>query len=201
MIFLSILLIAQITPLTTYGTDGGVLSGGIVVINEFMAHPLASYTETDGEWVELYNRSGDWVNLSGWVLSNALGQAVTMSTYLLPPEGYYVLCACGDESMNGGLDPDYVYSNFMINDTGRLTLSSHSREIIDEIVYTSSWPITEGRSCERINPGWISNMPSTWDESTLTFGNGDFGTPGTLNSVYENSFAQNSWAFIKAFVQ
>ncbi|MCK4672308.1 MAG: hypothetical protein KAT47_07135, partial [Candidatus Aegiribacteria sp.] len=125
----------------------------------------------------------------------------TMSTYLLPPDGYYVLGACGEESMNGGLVPDYVYSNFTINDTGRLTLRSPSREIIDEIIYTSSWPVTAGHSCERINPGWISSTSSTWDESTITFGNGDFGTPGSLNSVYENSFAQNSWAFIKAFVQ
>lgn len=201
MIFLSILLIAQITPFVPGDDDGGILSGGIVVINEFMAHPLASYSEADGEWVELYNRSGDWINLSGWTLSNALGQEITMSTYLLPPDAFYVLCACGDESMNGGLTPDYVYSNFTIEDSGRLTLRSPSKEIIDEIVYDSNWPVTDGCSCERINPGWISSMPSTWDESTLTYGKGDFGTPGSLNSVYQNSFAQNSWAFIKAFVQ
>ena len=201
MIFFSILLIAQITPFTPGDSGEGTLSSCVVVINEFMAHPLASYTEEDGEWVELYNRSGDWVNLCGWVMSNALGQEVTMSTYLLPPDGYYVLCSCGDESMNGGLVPDYVYSDFTINDTGRLTIHSPSREVIDEIIYTSSWPVTVGYSCERINPGWISNTSSTWDESTTAFGNGDFGTPGLLNSVYENSFAQNSWAFIKAFVQ
>lgn len=201
MIFLSILLIAQITPFVPGDSGEGILSSGVIVINEFMAHPLASYNEESGEWVELYNRSGDWINLSGWVLSNALGQEVTMSTYLLPPEGYYVLCACGDESMNGGLIPDYVYGNFTINDTGRLTLISASREIIDEIIYTSSWPVTAGHSCERINPGWISSTPSTWDVSTIAFGNGDFGSPGSLNSVYENSFVQNSWAFIKAFVQ
>lgn len=201
MILLSILLIAQLTPFVPGNGDEGTLSSGVVVINEFMAHPAASYTEADGEWVELYNRSGDWVNLSGWVLLNALGQEVTMSTYLLPPDGFYVLCACGDESMNGGLVPDYVYSDFTINDTGRLTLRDSSREIIDDIIYTSSWPVTVGHSCERINPGWISNTSSTWDESTMAFGNGDFGSPGLLNSVYVNSFAQNSWAFIKAFVQ
>ena len=37
MILLSILLIAQITPFVPGGDDGGTLSSGVVVINEFMA--------------------------------------------------------------------------------------------------------------------------------------------------------------------
>lgn len=197
MVLFCILLISQVMP----SGDGGILSNEVVVINEFMAHPLSSCTHADGEWVELYNRSGAWINLSGWVLTNNLGQEVKLSTYLLPPDGYYVLCGCGDESMNGGLTPEFVYGSFEIRDTGRLTLYNDSKNIVDEIVYDNNWPVQAGGSCERINPGWVSSLPSTWDYSTMVFGDGDYGTPCTQNSVYENSFAQNTWAFIKAFVQ
>lgn len=172
-----------------------------VVINEFMPSPLASTTETNGEWVELYNRSDGWVNLAGWRLENETGQHVTLCTYLLPPEGYFVMAACGDMTLNGGHTPDFVYGGFTIQDTGRLTLYLDSRQVSDEVEYDGSWPVTPGCSCERINPGWVSGLSSSWDTATQSFGDGDLGTPGLQNSVYENSFAHNSWAFIKAFVQ
>lgn len=196
-----ILLIIVIFLQTPTAIDGGVLSSNSIVLNEFMAHPACSYTEADGEWIELYNNTSNWINLSGWTIENGSGERITLSTYLLPAQSYYVLAACGDEMLNGGLSPDYVYNHFTIHDSGRITLSSGTGIVIDEINYDGNWPIQIGRSCERINPGWVSNLRSTWDTSQLTYGNGDTGTPGTQNSVYENSFAQNSWAFIKAFVQ
>ncbi len=181
--------------------DGGVFSSNSVVLNEFMPHPISSFTEEDGEWIELYNNTDDWINLSDWVIENNYGQEIQLATYLLPPGGYYVLGACGDESLNGGLQTNFVYSNFTIYESGSIKIFSSSRVLVDEIAYDSSWPIQAGFSCERINPGWSSNHASTWDLAQLVFGNGDMGTPGAQNSVYENSFAQNSWAFIKAFVE
>lgn len=196
MILVFIMIFSQI-PMT----DGGILSANSVVLNEFMACPHSSCTEADGEWIELFNNTNDWINLSGWIIENNCGQEITLTTYLLPPGGYYVLAASGDESLNGGLTPNFVYSNFTIHDSGMIALKSNPRMLIDEIEYNTSWPIQTGFSCERINPGWVSNNASTWDLALKPYGNGDMGTPGTQNSVYENSFAQNSWAFIKAFVE
>jgi len=181
--------------------NGGILSANTIVLNEFMPHPQCSSTEADGEWVELYNNTNEWINLSGWTLQNGIGEEITLSTYLLPPDGFYILAACGNENLNGGITPNYVYCDFTIFDSGSLTLLSASRAVVDKIEYDGSWSIQPGISCERINPGWVSNLSSTWDYSTLIYGNGDMGTPGDENSVYVNSFAQNSWAFIKAFVQ
>ncbi len=196
MVLLLLMIVRVYVPI-----DGGYLSSSSVVLNEFMSHPQNSCTETDGEWIELFNDTNDWINLSGWTVENNHGQKINLSTYLLPPGGYYVLGSCGNESLNGGYSPDYVYGGFTIWDSGSLTLFSKSRVIVDEIVYDSNWSIQAGASCERINPGWISNLASSWDFSNNSFGNGDLGTPGTQNSVFENSFAQNSWAFIKAFVK
>ncbi len=195
--FLIILMLFSQVPTCV---DGGILSSNSVVLNEFMPHPSRSCTEADGEWIELYNNTNDWINLSDWVVKNNYGEEITLATYLLPPDGYFVLGSCGDESLNGGLTPNYVYGNFTIHESGSITLFNSVNSLIDEIEYDSSWPIEAGISCERINPGWISNHRSTWDFATMIFGSGDMGTPGTQNSVYENSFAQNSWAFIKAFV-
>lgn len=197
MILIFLMIISQ-APMNI---DGGILSSNSIVLNEFMPHPTSSCTEADGEWIEIYNNTNDWINLSDWVLENNYGEEITLVTYLLPPGGYYVLGACGDESLNGGLIPNYVYSNFTIHESGSIALFNSVRLLVDEIEYDGSWPIQAGFSCERINPGWVSNHASTWDLATISFGNGDMGTPGAQNSVYENSFAQNSWAFIKAFVE
>jgi len=196
-----VLIILMIFSHPPVGIDGGILSSNSIVLNEFMPNPSSSCTEADGEWIELYNNTTDWINHSDWVLRNNYGEEITLATYLLPPEGYYVLGACGDESLNGGFVPNFVYSSFTINESGSISLFDGANLLIDEIEYNGSWSIQNGISCERINPGWISNHPSTWDLATLIFGNGDMGTPGAQNSVYENSFAQNSWAFIKAFVE
>ncbi len=195
-----ILIFLMIFPQTPMILDGDALTSNSIVINEFMSNPSSSCTEADGEWIELYNNTNDWINLSDWVLKNNYGEEITLSTYLLPPDGYYVLGACGDESLNGGYTANYVYSCFTIHESGRISLYNSVSNLIDLIEYDGSWPIQPGISCERINPGWVSNNASTWDLATLSFGSGDMGTPGIQNSVYTNSFAQNSWAFIKAFV-
>ena len=196
-----ILIFLMIFSQPLLGIDGGVLSSNSIVLNEFMPHPSSSCTETDGEWIELYNNTNDWINLSEWVLKNNYGEEITLATYLLPPGGYYVLGACGNETLNGGYTPNYVYSDFTIHESGSIALFNSVNLLVDEIEYDGSWPVQAGFSCERINPGWVSNHPSTWDLATLSFGSGDMGTPGFQNSVYVNSFAQNSWAFIKAFVE
>jgi hypothetical protein len=182
-------------------SDGGVIAGGDIILNEFMAEPLQSSCEATGEWLELYNRSGNWINLSGWTIENELQQSIVLPTYLIPPEGYFVLCGCGDPDLNGGLSPDFVFSSFRIQNTGTILLRNSAKQVVDEVIYDEGWPVWPGSSCERINPGWVSSLPSTWAMATTPFGDGDYGTPGQINSVYENSFAQNSWAFIKAFVQ
>ena len=197
MILICLMIFSQ-APLNV---DGGILSSNSIVINEFMSHPTSSCTEADGEWIELYNNTNDWINLSGWMIENSYSEEITLATYLLPPGGYFVLGACGDESLNGDYKPNYVYSGFTIHESGSITLFNNARLLVDEIEYNGGWPVQAGFSCERINPGWVSNHPSTWDLATLSFGSGDMGTPGSQNSVYENSFAQNSWAFIKAFVE
>lgn len=177
------------------------LSTSPIVINEFMATPTASATEAEGEWIELYNKSDEYINLSGWRIRNQGGSQILLNTCLLPPDGYLLLGASGDQNRNGGYTPGQVYSGFTISSSGSLSVLNPQGQIQESFSYDGSWPVSPGFSCERINPGWIAMLSSSWGTSLSTFGSGDFGTPGLLNSVFENSFAENTWAFIKAFVQ
>jgi len=177
------------------------MSSSALVLNEFMAAPLASASEAEGEWIEIYNRSDDYVNLSGWRIRNQSGMQITCGTYLIPPDGYVVLGSSGDPDRNGGYIPDQVYSGFSISTNGSLTLCEPGGQTVETIVYDATWPVEPGCSCERINPNWTVGLSSSWAGAVFTFGDGDKGTPGEKNSVYENSFASNTWAFIKAFVQ
>jgi hypothetical protein len=195
----ALLILALAGNLPHLGADGP--ESGTVVINEFMSHPLASSTEAEGEWIELYNNSGNWVNLSGWKLVNRSGEEIELNSYLLPPDSYFVAGASGDEARNGGYTPDFIYCNFTIDDMDELVLYNQSGISCDRIDFDASWDIIPGASCERMNPGWVSNLASSWAHAVLIFGDGDLGTPGLINSVFQNSFAQNTWAFIKAFSQ
>jgi hypothetical protein len=192
MIALTVMI--QPSPLDV-ATDAG--SG--VVLNEFIAHPLASETQAEGEWIELHNVTGCYINLSGWTITNDHGDQIDLNTHLIAPEGFFVLGASGNDNRNGGYEPDFVYSDFTIYVNDALTLRNGQGNVVDRIDFDYSWPIEPGKSTERINPGWVSNSSSSWEGSLSTYGDGDYGTPGEQNSVYENSFAQNSWAFIKAF--
>jgi len=197
---MTLFFIAIITgSLTTPVVDG--FSSSSLVFNEFMAIPASSETEAEGEWIELYNKSDGYVNISGWRIRNQSGSTFTCGTYLVPAHGYVLLGASGNTARNGGYTPDMVYSGFSIAGSGSLTLIDPRGNVVESISYDAGWPVIRGCSCERINPDWAVGSVSSWALSTSIFGDGDHGTPGARNSVYENSFASNTWAFIKAFVQ
>jgi hypothetical protein len=179
----------------------GVEAGAsTLILNEFMVLPVAASTQNAGQWVEIHNNSRNWVNLAGWSLVNHRGDIHLFGTFMLPPEGYFVLGGSSSYNDNGGYTPNAVWSGFSLAANGELTLYSPMQDYYEKVQWNSSWPVQYGASCERINPGWDSGLSSSWGLSQSTFGNGDFGTPGTLNSIYSNSFVQNSWAFIKAFM-
>ncbi len=181
-------------PITEYPDGGGL------VINEIMIDPLYSSTTAAGQWIELYNNSGSWINLSGWRIENQSGQTIEFSTILVPPQGYVLIGASSIEAENGGYTPQAVWSGFSLSPTGSLLLEDQRLESQEFLSWNSSWDIQPGASLERVNPGWSANDRDSWQHSLYAYGNGDLGTPGEQNSVFSDGFGQNTWAFIKAFV-
>ncbi len=174
--------------------------GGGLVINEIMLEPLYSSSTQMGQWIELYNNSDSWINLSRWTIENEEGQVIEFSTILVPPREYFLVGASAIIDENGNYTPDAVWGNFSLSTHGSLLLEDKSSDREEFFSWNSSWDIYPGASLERVNPGWSASDRDSWCHSVEAYGNGDLGTPGLKNSVYSDGFGQNTWAFIKAFV-
>ncbi len=179
---------------------GASTDSGTLVINEIMIDPVESSSTVMGQWIELYNNSGNWVNLSEWIIVNESDEEIRFSSLVVPPEGYFVVGASSIAGENGNYTPDAVWGAFSLSLSGSLTLSNTSYDSQDFFSWNNSWNLKPGASLERLNPGWSADDPESWKHSNTEYGNGDLGTPGHQNSVFSNGFGQNTWAFIKAFV-
>ncbi len=96
---------------------------GAVVINEIMYHP--STERDDQEWIELFNRSTNAVNLAGWQLSR--GANFTLPATTLAAGAYLVLAA--DTNAFRTLHPNVA--NVIGGWTGRLSNTGEEIELED----------------------------------------------------------------------
>ncbi len=175
---------------------------GSLLINEFMFDPLPG----QNEWIELYNRSVQPVDLRCWTLMDrptATGSVnafmIASATTVVRPGGYAVVAA--DSSLFAlfpGLSQIATNPTVLVLGTaGGLGLNSEGDDIIlkdltgtliDSVSYSSRWhrpdvTDTKGRSLERVNPDLDSNLPENWTTSVLPEG----GTPGKPNSALTRS--------------
>ncbi|MFQ6103844.1 MAG: lamin tail domain-containing protein [Candidatus Glassbacteria bacterium] len=157
-----------------------------VVINEIMMDPDAS-SDSKGEWIELYNDSDSVINIDGWILRDAgrdrhIIQAGGALDIL--PGNFLTLGRSADSTENGGYDPDYVYSNFILsNEEDEVVLAGAAEDVIDSVAYGFGWPFRKGASMELISPGLDNTDPASWGPAEAPFGHGDLGTPGLSNSI------------------
>jgi hypothetical protein len=66
-----------------------------VVINEVYPALMAADPAPE-QWVELYNRTGDWQKLENWSLETVAGNYMLLPTIELPPDGYAIIAASLD---------------------------------------------------------------------------------------------------------
>ncbi|MCP4872445.1 MAG: hypothetical protein GY898_27440 [Proteobacteria bacterium] len=113
-----------------------------VVINEVMYHPAVGAEE----WVEVYNRGADAVDLSGWSLVDAVGFEFPPGS-VLEADGYLVV---GD--FDGRLD----------NASDRIVLLDASGNPADEVRYHDGgrWPEAAdgGGSSLELRDAWADNV-------------------------------------------
>lgn len=157
-----------------------------VLVNEIMADPSPSAGLPEVEWVELYNRSAKYLQLSDLLFDDGAGARVLPATVLSPgafvvlatptnaavlsAAGFPVLAVPGMPSLNN--DGDLI----------RLQLADGS--IIDQLTYNSNWHDEEGKkyggwSLERIDPASPCLGAANWRSCALPIGGG---TPGMANA-------------------
>jgi len=166
-----------------------------IIINEILYEPRSG----SSEYIELFNRSNDTIDLFDWKISdkrNVSGEAneFTLSKYsfTLNPGEFVTIAA--DSSIFISFSSLIDTSNRIIilnknlslnNDEDDIVLWDLTGRMIDSVRYSSDWhnPLlndVSGHSLERINPNHESTDERNWSTSASPNG----GTPGKTNSIF-----------------
>jgi len=151
-----------------------------LVINEILFRRLTSDSH---QFIEIFNRTDENFDLSGWTLSDRTGSATIPSGTALAANDYIVFT--GDESFAATSEsiirvPGFRSYNTTTSDA--VILRDQNGVTMDSLTYQPAWAGTEpGVSLERKDPGAISIDPANWAPSTAEGGS----TPAAQNSVFE----------------
>ena len=114
------------------------------MINEVLPDPAGK--DTEGEWIELYNNSGESINLSGWILMDMVGQG---RTFIFPDRteiGHFNFLLC-----------PISQTKLSLNNTGDIIELLNANGVLqDKIKYPTA---KQGQSYNRTDNGWL------WSES------------------------------------
>jgi hypothetical protein len=159
---------------------------GDVIISEIMVDPSPVIGLPELEFIEIYNKSSKYIDLSNWKLGDQSGDGTILSGFISPGQ-YKVLCATSSAPEFPGA---YTVSSFPSynNSTDDVVLKDNSGIMIDQITYADSWyqdPVKKsgGYTLELINPNDPCSDASNWIASN----NPNGGTPGAQNSVYDTT--------------
>ncbi|MBX7150882.1 lamin tail domain-containing protein [bacterium] len=160
-----------------------------VVINEFLYEP----DSTQSEFVEIYNRSDEILNLRNWKIGDASGQkTIVTNDYWLFPQSFRILTS--DTAFHSKFQKKSLPKNAAIPDSliivipsmpslnntdDAVYLADSVGVVVDSVYYFSSWGGRKGISIERIDIGGLSNDPGNWTTCVAAQGS----TPGQLNSI------------------
>ncbi|WP_430405088.1 lamin tail domain-containing protein [Fluviicola sp.] len=157
---------------------------GDVLISEIMVDPSPVIGLPELEFIEIYNKSTKYIDLSGWKLGDQSGDGTITSGFINPGQ-HRILCATANM-------PDFLGSSGVSsfpsynNSSDDVVLKDNTGLLIDRISYTDDWyqdPVKQdgGYTLELINPNDPCSDASNWIASNNTNG----GTPGAQNSVYD----------------
>ena len=176
-------------------------SGG-VVINEIMYDPGIGKSE----WLEIFNSSGQSVNLKKWKYKETVTTITLSDSDLYLNPGDYFIFAKDSSIFNSfenlkNLSPGQhlkFSGSLSLSNTGEyISITDSLNNVIDELTYDPAWnnpefPDTKGISLERINPAFNSKERSNWSSCTDFRG----GTPGLKNSIYTFNQSSNANASV-----
>ena len=158
-----------------------------VVINEFMCDPSPFVGLAEAEFVELYNTSNNFIDLTDWQLGDASSFG-TIGAHIIGPGEYALLVSTTDATLFAFYPNVVTVSSFpSLNNSGDdIILQDENEVVIDQLSYDLSWYQDEakedgGYTLEQINPFASCVNASNWKGSDDVLG----GTPAEENSVYD----------------
>lgn len=155
-----------------------------VVINEIMYAPSTG----EPEWIELYNRTNEVINLKNWKISDA-STAVTITTQdkIIPANSFVIISKDSTILSFYSVPAQIVTTNIAaLNNTGDAVVIRDANNLkIDSVFYQPSWGGNSGgKSIERIDADIPSTDSTNWRSSKSIFK----ATPGSINSVTQKDF-------------
>ena len=158
-----------------------------IIFNEIFADPSPQVGQPNIEYVELYNRTNNAINLQNYVLND--GSARTLPAFVLQPNAYVLLTAHVDSFPAVAAGDKIQLSGLSLTNSGELLqLIDNNGVVIDSLTFSDSWyrdavKINGGWSLELINPALVCKGAENWIASNNSTG----GTPAAQNSVYNNT--------------
>jgi len=157
-----------------------------IIFTEIFPDPSPQVGLPAQEFVEIYNRSSNPFDLSGWKLSDGVS-TTTFTSQIILPNQYWIICSSTNTNLfNGNIIgvPNFPTLN---NDGDNLTFRDPSNKTIDSVNYTLDWyhdadKQEGGWSIEVIDLNNICSEGENWAASEDPSG----GTPGKQNSVFAN---------------
>lgn len=149
-----------------------------VIISEFLYDP----SDDTPEFIELYNRSNQPVDLEGWVIHDAGKSRPELPATTILPDAYLVVTTDTTRLREVYTIPSDVIEASLpaLNNGGDLlVLRNRSGMALDSLRYTPSWGGDDGLSLERQSPFDPADTSSSWSSSLDPTG----ATPGRPNSV------------------
>lgn len=158
---------------------------GSIVINEIYADPTPPIDLPEFEFLEIYNRSVNAVNLLNWKLIIGT-KTITLPAYELKQNSFVILCSSAAlaDYNSFGSTLGLLSSTDLTNSGKLLTLENDLGEVIHNVNYNIGWYKDNakddgGWSLEMIDPENICSGEFNWKASFDPSG----GTPGKNNSV------------------
>ncbi|MFC2176066.1 lamin tail domain-containing protein [Bacteroidota bacterium] len=157
-----------------------------VVINEFLADPSPVVGLPEAEYIELFNASNKFIDISGWTVSD--GSSIgTVAEHVMPPSTFALLVSSSDVGLFSQYENVIPVNSFpALNNGGDLiVLKNASSELMDQLSYDLSWYQNEskqsgGYSLELVNPFLSCSDAKNWLASNHPNG----GTPSKENAVF-----------------
>lgn len=171
-----------------------------VVINEIAWAGTGTSTASD-EWIELFNKTDEPVDLSGWNLKSATdSKPNSTTTGVIGANGYFLLERTDDDTIKD-IAADQIYVGDLSNTGEILELNDQFGNLIDMVPISQSggWLAGKGNpdylTMERVNPYILAGVSANWQSNSSLARNGIGatgqlinGTPKAQNSVFDLGF-------------
>jgi hypothetical protein len=159
-----------------------------ILITEIFADPDPKIGLPEAEYIELYNRSVNPINLTDWSITDGSSVAHFPFLILFPGDYLIVSNSTNSESFDSYGRTIGVLNFPTLNNTGDdIVLKDVDDVIVDSLHYSITWYRNEdkkdgGWALELIDSNNICNETDNWVASEDDSG----GTPGKQNSVFAN---------------